>query len=228
MMSIAKRLAEARIKAGLSQQELADIVGVSQQSIGKIEAGKTSSPRKIADMARALNVSAHWLQFGAQDENAKIADLAIKDWDDVPDDPYEFVSIPILDIDLSAGCGANAEIIETEVGTYPFRREELNRYGVNAENARLVKIIGNSLYPVLNSGDMVAVDITNKRIKDGDLYAIRDGVLLRVKILVGLPDGGLIVRSFNSEEYPDEVLNYDHTRARIHIIGRVFWSSRRW
>ncbi len=227
-MSIAKRLADARSKAGLSQQELADIVGVSQQSIGKIEAGKTTAPRKITEMAQALGVSAHWLQFGAQEENGQFIDLNVKDWSDVPDDPYEFVNIPILDIELSAGCGSNAEIIESEVGTYPFRRDELNRYGVNAENARLVKIIGNSLYPVLNSGDMVAIDITSRRIKDGDLYAIRDGVLLRVKILVGLPDGGLIVRSFNSEEYPDEVLNYSHTRARIHIIGRVFWSSRRW
>ncbi len=34
-MSIAKRLLEARIKAGMSQADLAEKVGVSQQSIQK-------------------------------------------------------------------------------------------------------------------------------------------------------------------------------------------------
>lgn len=37
IMSIAKRLLEARIKAGMSQADLAEKVGVSQQSIQKIE-----------------------------------------------------------------------------------------------------------------------------------------------------------------------------------------------
>ncbi|MFG4070688.1 helix-turn-helix transcriptional regulator, partial [Escherichia coli] len=48
------------------------------------------------------------------------------------------------------------------------------------------------------------------------------------KILINLPDGGLILRSFNKDEYPDEILTFEDRRARIHVIGRVFWSSRTW
>lgn len=81
--------------------------------------------------------------------------------------------------------------------------------------------MGNSLLPVLNNGDLVAVDISQTvPIRDGDLYAVRDGVLLRVKILINLPDGGLILRSFNKDEYPDEILTFEDRRARIHVIGR--------
>nr|WP_263298345.1 hypothetical protein [Escherichia coli] len=37
---------------------------------------------------------------------------------------------------------------------------------------------GNSLLSVLNNGDFVAVDVSQTvPIRDGDLYAIRDGVL---------------------------------------------------
>lgn len=83
--------------------------------------------------------------------------------------------------------------------------------------------------PVLNNGDHVAVDIAQTNpIRDGDLYAVRDGVLLRVKVLINQPDGGLIIRSFNKDEYPDEILTFNERRARIHVIGRVFWSSRSW
>lgn len=228
-MSIAKRLLDARIKAGMSQADLAEKVGVSQQSIQKIESGQTSAPRRIEDIAKAVNISAQWLQFGARDENGKRTEFEVKEWEDVSyNADNEFVDIPVLDIELSAGGGANAEVIESEEYTYPFRRDELRKHGVSASNARIVTIIGNSLYPVLNSGDKVAVDISKKDIKDGDLYAIRDGVLLRVKILVYRPDGGIIIRSFNRDEYPDEQLPRNEAAARVHVIGRVFWSSRSW
>lgn len=228
-MSIAKRLLEARIKAGMSQADLAEKVGVSQQSIQKIESGQTSAPRRIEDIAKAVNVSAQWLQFGVRDENGKRTEFEVKEWEDVSNSiDTEFVDIPVLDIELSAGSGANAEVIESEEYTYPFRRDELRKHGVSANNARIVTIVGNSLYPVLNSGDKVAVDISKKDIKDGDLYAIRDGVLLRVKILVYRPDGGIVIRSFNRDEYPDEQLPRNEAAARVHVIGRVFWSSRSW
>ncbi|WP_139156554.1 S24 family peptidase, partial [Cronobacter sakazakii] len=117
----------------------------------------------------------------------------------------------------------------SELSTYPLRRDELRRAGVSASSARIVNILGSSLYPVLTNGDKVAVDLSQTSpIRDGDLYALRDGVLLRVKILINRPDGGLILRSFNKDEYPDEVLTYEEKLARIHVIGRVFWSSRSW
>ncbi|HCT9023285.1 TPA: helix-turn-helix transcriptional regulator [Proteus mirabilis] len=227
-MSIAERLLSARLKAGLSQADLADKVGVSQQSIQKIESGQTTFPRRIEDIAHAVGVSAHWLQFGAPDENGSKTNFEVKEWEDIRYHNDDFVGIPVLDIELSAGSGANAELIELEEYTYPFRRDELRKHNVSTNDARIVKIIGNSLYPVLNSGDLVAVDVSKRDIRDGDLYAIRDGVLLRVKILVYQPDGGIIIKSFNKDEYPDEQLSKNEMAARVHIIGRVFWSSRSW
>ncbi|KEY58470.1 helix-turn-helix transcriptional regulator [Serratia sp. DD3] len=228
MNSLAERLKVAREKCGLSQLQLAEKVGLTQQSIGKIESGVTVQPRKLKQLALALGVSANWLQFGA-DENGSYQELVVKEWEDTKPDPQIFAEIPILDIELSAGNGCEAEVIESEESTFPLRRDELRKAGVSAANVRMVKISGNSLYPVLTNGDKVAVDVSEKQsINDGDLYAVRDGVLLRVKILINKPDGGLILRSFNKDEYPEEVLTFQERRARIHVIGRVFWSSRSW
>ncbi|EMY0668521.1 helix-turn-helix transcriptional regulator [Serratia marcescens] len=228
MKTLAERFKFARERAGLSQDVLAAKVGVTQQSIAKIENGITLQPRKIKELSLALNVSQQWLQLGIE-ENAELSNYVVQESESAVLDPDLFVQVPILDIELSAGNGAEAELIESCTDTFPLRRDDLRRAGVNACNVRIVKIWGNSLLPVLTNGDYVAVDTTHKQsIRDGDLYAIRDGVLLRVKTLVGLPDGGLILRSFNKDEYPDEILTYSERRARVHVIGRVFWSSRSW
>ena len=63
-MTIAYRVKERRIKLGLTQAELARRVGISQQSLQKIEDGKTQNPRKLLNLSRTLNCDPEWLQFG--------------------------------------------------------------------------------------------------------------------------------------------------------------------
>lgn len=228
MDTLAARLKFTREKKGLSQAQLADMIGLSQQSVAKIENGETLQPRKIKEIAKALDVSQKWLQLGIE-ENGVISSYVVEELEEAKLDPDVFADIPVLDIELSAGNGCEAEIVESIVDSFPLRRADLRKAGVSPTNARIVKIWGNSLLPVLNNGDHVAVDMSqSKPIRDGDLYALRDGVLLRVKVLINQPDGGLVLRSFNKEEYPDEVLNFNERRSRIHVIGRVFWSSRSW
>lgn len=228
MNTLAERLKIAREKTGLSQAQLAESIGVSQQSVAKIENGDTLQPRKIKEIANVLGVSQKWLQLGIE-ENASLSDFVVGEAESASLDPAIFAYIPVLDVELSAGNGCEAEIVESVIDWFPIRRMDLRKAGVSATNARIVKIWGNSLLPVLNNGDHVAVDIAQTNpIRDGDLYAVRDGVLLRVKVLINQPDGGLIIRSFNKDEYPDEILTFNERRARIHIIGRVFWSSRSW
>lgn len=228
MKTLAERLKIAREKAGLSQAELGEAIGLSQQSVAKIENGDTQQPRKIKEIAKALGVSQTWLQLGVE-ENGSLSDFVVEELEETTIDPGVFASIPVLDIELSAGNGCEAEIVESVIETFPLRRADLRKAGVAANNARIVKIWGNSLLPVLNNGDHVAVDVSqSKPVRDGNLYALRDGVLLRVKVLINQPDGGILMRSFNKDEYPDEILTFDERRARIHVIGRVFWSSRSW
>lgn len=230
MGTLGERLRESREKKKLSQQELADKVGVSQQAIGKIESGVTQNPRNLKVIAAALDVAEHWLQFGEVDTNDQKTEYVNKECEETSRDSKIFTEIPILDIELSESNGYSAEVIESEESTFPFRKDDfLRNNSVTPSNARIVKINGSSLYPVLKNGDMVAVDLSNTYpVRDDDLYAIRDGVLLRVKILINRPDGGLLLRSFNKEEYPDEILTLAEKEQRITVIGRVFWSSRSW
>lgn len=66
MQTLAKRLKEARARAGLSQAKLAKLAGVSQSTIANIESGTRFEPQKAVQIARALGVSAEWLVEGRE------------------------------------------------------------------------------------------------------------------------------------------------------------------
>lgn len=65
-MSIADRVKIQRTHLGLTQTELANRIGISQQSLQKIEDGRTSNPRKLLALAKALECTPEWLQFGIE------------------------------------------------------------------------------------------------------------------------------------------------------------------
>lgn len=67
-MKIAERIKQQRLKLGLTQVELAGRVGITQQSLQKIEDGQTRNPRKILELATALDCTAEWLMHGKSRE----------------------------------------------------------------------------------------------------------------------------------------------------------------
>lgn len=64
LKSLGQRVAWARERLELSQEELARKAGVSQSTIGNIEAGIRARPRQLLELAKALNVTQEWLLTG--------------------------------------------------------------------------------------------------------------------------------------------------------------------
>ena len=67
-MTIAERVKQKRTDLRLTQAELAKRVGISQQSLQKIEDGRTQNPRKLLNLAKALHCDAEWLLLGTTSE----------------------------------------------------------------------------------------------------------------------------------------------------------------
>jgi transcriptional regulator with XRE-family HTH domain len=62
--TIAERLKYARIRAGMTQKELAEKAHVTVDTIAQTEAGRSERPRRLPEIAAALEVSPGWLAFG--------------------------------------------------------------------------------------------------------------------------------------------------------------------
>lgn len=63
-MNIGQRLKEERSLKGLSQQALADAVGIKQSAISQLEKGVSQKTSYVAAIAAKLGVSALWLETG--------------------------------------------------------------------------------------------------------------------------------------------------------------------
>lgn len=78
--------------------------------------------------------------------------------------------------------------------------------------------------PLLPDGSTVGVDLSQRSIVDGKVYVIDHGGMLRIKLLYRLPSGVIRLRSYNSEEHPEERYSPEDSVC-VKVIGRVFWSS---
>jgi transcriptional regulator with XRE-family HTH domain len=61
---VGERIKQARVEAGLTQDELADLVGVGMRQIQYYEAGESDPYRRIDKIAEVTNTTAGWLLHG--------------------------------------------------------------------------------------------------------------------------------------------------------------------
>lgn len=149
----------------------------------------------------------------------------IEVWDDeTPLGPDE-VELPFFkEVELSAGNGSQVRL-ETNGRKLRFGKRTLKRKSIDPASAGCAPVTGNSMEPVLPDGSTVGVDTANTVVQDGKMYAIDHDGQLRVKLLYRLPGSGLRLRSYNTEEHPDERYDGDYVQQHIRIIGKVFWYS---
>ena len=228
MNTLAERLQFAMDKMGKNQVELAALAGTSQVTISNILNGVTKSPRNGLQIAKALKISPEWLLNGTGEIvqpkiESNVAETGSFDlWDrntPLNDDEEE---VPLFqEIRLAAGNGFADDIMDYNNFKLRFSRATLRRQGVQYENAVCVVADGNSMEPVIPNGATVGIDTGNKTIRDGSIYAINHGGLLRIKLLYNMPNNQIKIRSYNTDEYDDEIAGLDD----VSVIGKVFWYS---
>lgn len=219
------------LKDGLSKAEFAEKCGSSASAISQILG--FNAVRNLGDvLARKIEVNLSlprgWMDLmhpeidytsGLSNEARILGD--IQPWDSQTPLDDEEIEVPFLkSVKLAAGCGST--VTEDQEGfKLRFAKSTLRRLGVQFDNAVCVEVIGNSMEPVLPNGATVGVDTGATEVRDGKMYAIDYGDLLRVKLLYVLPNGRMRIRSYNTEEHEDE----ETDASNIKVLGRVFWSS---
>lgn len=143
----------------------------------------------------------------------------------------DYVPLPLHDVELAAGGGALND--SEAVGRHLlFRQDWMRKLGLLAANARLARVRGDSMIPLLSDSDLVLVDLSKTAIpvelrrpgapRRAHLVAIEQEGESRVKWVERPTEDSLIIYSENAALYPPEV----YTRAdaeRIRLIGRVVW-----
>ena len=226
MKTLADRVRVELSKKRVSQQWLAEQVGVSQQAIAKVVNGETKSPKNILEIATALNVDPHWLKTGEGDPDSDFVRVVNLH------DPAaaNTVRVEILDIEASAGNGtfltrAEQGLLAQEFDLDFFRRQ----FGrTDAKNLKIIAVKGDSMAPTLESGDLLYVDVAENYFSADGLYVFTFDEHTFVKRLQKR-GREMWAMSDNKEKYEPWQI---HTDDPIYIHGRVVFSlpmkMKRW
>lgn len=216
-----KRIEAAREALGLTQSQLAELVGVSRVSVIKWEADDAMEIKggNLHRLAEKIGRTTHWVLFGDAGDRVGVRSNDGVYQDATPSQEYTYVS-RVRGPQLSAG---NGEIVwdhEEIERSHAFRRDWMQGRGLNPSRCKLLEVRGDSMSPTLNGGDTVMINMADREIVSGEVYALvaEDG--LRVKRLHRRA-GGVWMHSDNSDQlrYPPELIQ-DHHAA---VIGRVVW-----
>ena len=226
MKTLADRVRVELSKKRVSQQWLAEQVGVSQQAIAKVVNGETKSPKNILEIATALGVDPHWLKTGEGEPDSDFVRVVNLH------DPAaaNTVRVEILDIEASAGNGtfltrAEQGLLAQEFDLDFFRRQ----FGrTDAKNLKIIAVKGDSMAPTLESGDLLYVDVAENYFSADGLYVFTFDDHTFIKRLQKR-GREMWAMSDNKEKYEPWQI---HTDDPIYIHGRVVFSlpmkMKRW
>lgn len=216
----------------LRQADIARATGKSTAAVAKWLKGdnvpKTESLKQIAQL---LGTTDEWLLTGKEEpsekSNAKLSDKKIDVWTDGDQVPEGMIPIPYYSgIKASMGNGYNNEDNQEEEKLW-FRVKTLDDCNVNPNHATAITVVGDSMYPEISNGQVIAIDTSATRIFDGEIYAfLKDGEL-KVKYLFKLKDGFKAVsRNDDKIRYPDEIYTAEDIESEnIRILGQYWWKS---
>lgn len=231
MTTLKERLEILMNEQGLTtQQQLADFSGVSKGLVNQWFKGDTGLGKKpLLAFERKTRFSPQWLADGIgakyradKPESNSTVIGGIDAWDNHTPLHNDDVEVPFYkEIYLSAGNGFTNDIEVHNGYKLRFSKSTLKKHSIDPHDVVCVSADGDSMLPVFPDGATLGIDMSNKIIKDGQIYAINHGGLLRTKVLKKRPDNKVLIQSYNSEEYPDEEVDL----SEINVIGRVFWWS---
>ena len=209
------RLLELSQRRSVSLSSLSEMLGRNpsylQQFIRK------GSPRKLEEGDRATLAQFFGVAEGELSDSA-----AVKDKSYVPFKRAltDYLDVPRLAIGASAGPGALPNG-EDPFDAFKFSRRWLEEQGLEGAQLSAIQVEGDSMEPLLNDGDEILIDRSQRPFRDG-VHVVRLGDTLMVKRVASAGAGRFALLSQNLAYPPVNV-----EAEELEIIGRVVWKGGR-
>jgi len=234
MNTLPDRLRFAREQLNLSQQQVADAVGMKQPSYYQLEAGKSKRSRFINDIAKVLETNVDWLMYGEGENTPKPSrdDLMqkIKDIEGRNEGASHLVpegttsismtsqpsTVPILSW-VAAGSWSDVEAVtfDDAIGHAP-RPANLSKYGF------ALRVQGQSMMPEFKPSEVIYVEPQTGflALKDSDLVIVQcndDKEATFKQLVLGETSDDMYLRPLNPN-WPEQRMM---PMGECNLVGKV-------
>ena len=215
METLGDRVKKRRNELGISQQDLARMVGAGQGTIGHLEGGRNKTFKDILALAAALQTTPEYLQYGTEGEHKN------ETFPRIPSE-NDYVLIPQFTAKGACGDGEWNEHVEIR-GNLAFKRDWMEKMGLKKENLEVIYAKGDSMLPTIADGAAVLLDHSKIIPQEGKVYMIyRAGNGIIIKRMARDRDGSWLYQSDNANktQFPDLFPLSDDK-----IMARVVWQG---
>jgi len=215
MSTYSNRIRELRKNKSLSQEQLADKLGVTKQAVSQMERGaRKPSVTMLEALCDFFNVSTDYL-LGKEDVTIRLVDN--KDINRL--DSPQSVRVPVFD---RVAAGIPLDAIENIIDW-----EELSVRTVRGYEVFGLRVKGDSMQPRIADGDVVIVR-KQPDAESGDIVIVRiNGDFATCKRLVKYK-GGISLISFNPAYPPMNYSNDEIKSVPVEIIGKVIENRQKY
>ncbi|GGC63788.1 hypothetical protein GCM10011504_47500 [Siccirubricoccus deserti] len=137
-----------------------------------------------------------------------------------------FARIAELDVRASAGPGAFHDGPEEATAFWLFPEPVVrHEFRTRSDDLRMITIEGDSMEPLIASGDRILVDTSQRVPVPPGIFVIWDGMGVVAKRVEHVPnsDPPMVVITSVNPQYQ----TYERLADEVNIIGRVVWMARR-
>ena len=220
-MNIGQRIKERRKELDISQQQLADAVGIKQSAISQLESGTSQKTAYVAAIAAKLGVNALWLQDG---KGPKQSDSTREDdpLGSIVLAPKERNSVAYDIFDVKAACGDSLinpdypEVIQRIVMSSKTAQDLIGNLNKNG-SVKVILAVKDSMVPTINPNDLLFVDTDVPEYRGEGIYIILHGGELLCKRL-SLAGKTILVQSDNTRY---AAWRWDEKPDETRIVGKV-------
>lgn len=210
------RVKMRRLELELSQTELAARAGLTQPTISALEKNRSHTSGSLASIAKALGISALWLETGLGEMVPTVSDEGQLD----QESPDTF-TVPLLECKGSCGNGRLYGDIDYSPIQLNARLLGPYRRATSTTNFIALYADGDSMASYIMHGDILVFDTSVRDFEESGIYLLDTPDGLRVKRVSRRTGGRIVLRSDNPDKarYPDEEYSQDEA-AELTVKGK--------